>query len=119
MTIYDIPGIEKTTLPNAITPRNITAGFQVSGIMPFDQAVFDETDFVPSFLTNREAPTANPRKTNRAPNRKRQATVLTSTPVKNRLQRKNCSKNDKTSFLPPQGRSHRIPCKFRRFRKKS
>ena len=32
------------------------AGFEVSGIMPFNRDIFDESDFAPSFFTDREVP---------------------------------------------------------------
>ncbi|XP_065670384.1 uncharacterized protein LOC136088982 [Hydra vulgaris] len=56
MTIYDIPGIVKAALPNAITPRNIISGFQATGIYPFNRDIFPESDFLPSYLTDRPDP---------------------------------------------------------------
>ena len=53
MTIYDVPGI---ALPNAITPRNIISGFQVTGIYLFNRDIFSESDFLPSYLTDRPDP---------------------------------------------------------------
>ena len=53
MTIYYIPGIVRTALPNAITPRNIIIGFQVTGIYPFNRDIFSESVFLPSYSTNR------------------------------------------------------------------
>ncbi|XP_065643415.1 uncharacterized protein LOC136075093 [Hydra vulgaris] len=53
MTIYDIPGIVKTALPNAMNPRNIISGFQATGICPFNRDIFPESDFLPSYLTDR------------------------------------------------------------------
>ena len=53
MTIYDVPGIVRTALPNAITPRNIISGFQVTGIYPFNRDIFSESDFLPSYSTDR------------------------------------------------------------------
>jgi hypothetical protein len=54
MTIYDIPAIVAKALPLAITPTNITAGFRVSGIFPFDRDVFSEAEFAPSDVTDRD-----------------------------------------------------------------
>ena len=53
MTIYDLPGIIKKTLPKAATPENITAGFKAAGIVPFDRDIFKEDDFLPAYVTDR------------------------------------------------------------------
>ena len=53
MTIYDVPGIVRTALPSAITPRNIISGSQVTGIYPFNRDIFSESDFLPSYSTDR------------------------------------------------------------------
>ena len=53
MTIYDIPGIVKTTLPGATTPTNIQAGFRCTGIWAYNPDIFQECDFAPSLVTNR------------------------------------------------------------------
>ena len=60
MTIYDIPGIVKTALPHAVNPVNITAGFQVTGICPFNKHIFTDADFMPSYLTDRPDPSNMP-----------------------------------------------------------
>ena len=52
MTIYDIPGIVRTTLPTAVTQRNIQAGFQCTGIWPYHPNIFQDSDFAPSQVTN-------------------------------------------------------------------
>ncbi|XP_026762195.2 uncharacterized protein LOC131843013 [Achroia grisella] len=56
MSIYDIPGIVRTALPLALTPNNISKGFQKAGVYPFNREVFDESDFAPSFVTDRPNP---------------------------------------------------------------
>ncbi|XP_065648433.1 uncharacterized protein LOC136077952 [Hydra vulgaris] len=56
MTIYDIPGMVKTALPNAITPRNIISGFQATSIYSFNRDIFSESEFLPSYLTDRADP---------------------------------------------------------------
>ncbi|CAH1953948.1 unnamed protein product [Acanthoscelides obtectus] len=53
MTIYDVPKIVAVALPSAITPKNITAGFKVSGVYPFNECVFSEDEFLPSYATDR------------------------------------------------------------------
>ena len=56
MSIYDIPEIVRISLPRATTPENITSGFRVSGIYPFDKDVFPEHEFLPSAVTDRPDP---------------------------------------------------------------
>ncbi|XP_072398204.1 uncharacterized protein [Diabrotica undecimpunctata] len=53
MTIYDIPSIVRTALPLAITPNNITAGFQVTGIYPFNRDIFSNSEFMAAYVTDR------------------------------------------------------------------
>ncbi|KAK4883360.1 hypothetical protein RN001_006679 [Aquatica leii] len=60
ITIYDIPGIVATALPLAIVPNNITSGFRVSGIYPFNRDIFTDQDFLPSNVTDRENPNNTP-----------------------------------------------------------
>ncbi|XP_033180906.1 tigger transposable element-derived protein 6-like [Mastacembelus armatus] len=55
MTIYDIPNIVKTAL-SAATPKNIRAGFQTTGIWPFNPDIFEECDYAPSQVTDRPDP---------------------------------------------------------------
>lgn len=56
MTIYDIPSIIRNAMPLAFTPSNIQAGFQKTGIYPFNRDIFQEIDFAPSFVTDRPKP---------------------------------------------------------------
>lgn len=53
MSIYDIPGIVNTSLPMAVSQMNIINGFKVSGIFPFNRLCFDESEFLPSAVTDR------------------------------------------------------------------
>uniref|UniRef100_UPI00358F7E5B uncharacterized protein isoform X2 n=1 Tax=Myxine glutinosa TaxID=7769 RepID=UPI00358F7E5B len=54
MTIYDIPGIVRRAFPMAMTQMNITAGFKVAGIYPFNRNVFGEEEFF--LVTDRPNP---------------------------------------------------------------
>ena len=56
MTIYDLPAIVKTCWPQAATPTNITKGFEITGISPYNPHIFSETDFAPSSVTDRPQP---------------------------------------------------------------
>ncbi|KAG5894396.1 hypothetical protein JTB14_031860 [Gonioctena quinquepunctata] len=56
MTIYNIPSIVKSALPLALTHYNIVAGFNCTGIYPFNRDIFTELDSVPSYVTDRPAP---------------------------------------------------------------
>ncbi|XP_071639548.1 uncharacterized protein [Temnothorax longispinosus] len=59
MTIYNIPGIVKTALPLALTQSNIQAGFNSTGIFPFNRDKFSDLDFAPSYVTDRPMPGSN------------------------------------------------------------
>lgn len=56
MTIYDIPSILARAALLALTPVNIMAGFKVSGIFPLNPEIFTDSDFMPSYFTDRPAP---------------------------------------------------------------
>lgn len=58
MTIYDIPAIVGQAYPLALSPANIQAGFRATGTYPINRTIFTDTDFAPSFVTDR--PAANP-----------------------------------------------------------
>lgn len=54
MRIDNIAGMVGLAFPLATTPGNITAGFRVSGLVPFNRFKFDnEFDFAPSYVTDR------------------------------------------------------------------
>ncbi|XP_060717119.1 uncharacterized protein LOC132839923 [Tachysurus vachellii] len=56
MSIYDIPGIVRIALPTAATQKNIQAGFQCTGMGPYNCKVFQDCDFAPSQVTDRPDP---------------------------------------------------------------
>ncbi|XP_059060761.1 uncharacterized protein LOC131853752 [Achroia grisella] len=56
MSIYDLPAIVKEALPLALNPMNIINAFKKSGIWPCNEDVFQESDFAPSFVTDRPDP---------------------------------------------------------------
>jgi len=62
MTIYDIAENFGKAFPRAFTAENITSGFRVSGICPYDRHIFPDDEFLGSFVTDRppNASTAAP-----------------------------------------------------------
>lgn len=59
MTIYDIPGIVAKSLPLAVTYQNIVSGFECTGISPLNPDIFQEYEFLPSSVTDREMPSTS------------------------------------------------------------
>lgn len=60
MTIYDIPSLVRHALPLAATPVNITKGFKVSGIQPFNRDIFGDDEFLPANVTDQPPPPIPP-----------------------------------------------------------
>lgn len=56
MSIYDIPQMVATALPSASIPANICSGFKTAGIVQFNRHVFPDSDYQPSFVTDRKVP---------------------------------------------------------------
>ncbi|XP_041371560.1 uncharacterized protein LOC121385091 [Gigantopelta aegis] len=54
INIHAIAELVGKAYPIAFTPRNITAGFKVSGIVPFDSNIFNDEEFAPSSVTDHE-----------------------------------------------------------------
>lgn len=52
MTIYDLPELVKCAFLSAVTASNIVAGFVCTGIVPFNDQVFQEIDFAPASVTD-------------------------------------------------------------------
>lgn len=56
VTIYDLPGIIGQAFSLSFTNANIVSGFKATGIFPFNRDVFDDIDFMPSYVTDRPEP---------------------------------------------------------------
>lgn len=53
MTIYDIAENFGKAFPRAFNAENITSGFRVSGVYPYDRHIFPDDEFLGSFVTDR------------------------------------------------------------------
>ena len=60
MSIYDLPAILSEALPRANSATNIINGFRRTGIMPFNPQVFEDHEFAPASVTDRECPASEP-----------------------------------------------------------
>lgn len=56
LTIYSIAECVGAAYGKAMTPSNITAALKKTGIFPLDKNIFNEVDFLPSSVTDRENP---------------------------------------------------------------
>ena len=56
ITIYDIARLVSYAHERALTPSNVISGFKKTGIFPFDENPFQESDFAPSLVTERPEP---------------------------------------------------------------
>ncbi|KAF6022618.1 hypothetical protein EB796_019076 [Bugula neritina] len=56
ISIHDVGGLLGDDYPKSFTPCNITSGFCVAGIYPFNPDVFGEDEFLPSAATDRLDP---------------------------------------------------------------
>jgi hypothetical protein len=53
LTIYEIAQLVAQAQMQALTPQNVIAGFEKTGIFPFNDQVFSDLDFAPAEVTNR------------------------------------------------------------------
>lgn len=53
ITIYDVGCCLGKAFPMAMTPRNITKSFEVTGIHPFNSEIFTEDEYLSSYVTDR------------------------------------------------------------------
>ncbi|KAJ2945327.1 hypothetical protein O0L34_g9416 [Tuta absoluta] len=56
VTIYNVAECVGQAYQKAMTPINISAAFKKCGIFPFNPDIFEDIDFMPSEVTDREAP---------------------------------------------------------------
>lgn len=59
ISIYDIPALSKQPFLMSFTPHNITKAFEKSGLWPLNDAIFTESDFMSSYVTDRAIPNPN------------------------------------------------------------
>ncbi|GBL92262.1 hypothetical protein AVEN_35817-1 [Araneus ventricosus] len=59
MQIYVILGILATVLPLTTTKNNKIAGFAVAGISPLNPVIFRDSEYLPSYETDRPQATPN------------------------------------------------------------
>ena len=52
MTIYNIPDIIGKCFPLSFTSHNIIAGFEHTGICPFNSEIFTDADYIRSTVTD-------------------------------------------------------------------
>lgn len=57
-SIYNIAGCVNEAFMSAMTPRNITSGFRSTGIYPYNQDIFPDSEFEPSMVSDRPNPAA-------------------------------------------------------------
>ncbi|XP_067929421.1 uncharacterized protein [Watersipora subatra] len=56
ISIHDIGGLVGQAYPKAFTCENITSGFKVAGIWPFNPDIFTDNDFMGSYVTDKDNP---------------------------------------------------------------
>ncbi|XP_063234886.1 tigger transposable element-derived protein 6-like [Bacillus rossius redtenbacheri] len=56
VTIYEVAAMAGIAFPRSFTPSNILKGFKVSGIVPFNENIFTDIDFMAANVTDRPMP---------------------------------------------------------------
>lgn len=56
MTIYNISSAVGEAYPQALTMKNIQSGFKVTGIWPFNENIFQDVEFLSSYVTDQRSP---------------------------------------------------------------
>lgn len=59
INIYDIAGLCGKAYEISFTPKNISSGFEATGIWPLNRNIFSEVDYLGAEVTNRPLPTIN------------------------------------------------------------
>ncbi|KAF2892107.1 hypothetical protein ILUMI_14066 [Ignelater luminosus] len=59
VTIYDICEIAGKAYDLAFTPGDIVSGFKISGNIPLNKNIFDDSEFLRLYVTDRPLPTSN------------------------------------------------------------
>lgn len=54
VTLYNIAETVGTSFGITLTPKNIIKGFQITGICPLNSELFQDADYLSSFVTDRE-----------------------------------------------------------------
>lgn len=53
VTIYDVAEIAGKAYELSFTPKNILSGFKIAGIIPLNENIFEESEFLSSYVTDR------------------------------------------------------------------
>lgn len=56
VTIYDVAELVGKAYPLSFTPSNIIKGFEITGLYPLNQNIFQDQEFLPAFVTDRPEP---------------------------------------------------------------
>lgn len=55
ITIYEIAALSSEAMNRALTPSNILSAFKKTGIYPYNRSVFEDCDYLMSYVTDRPA----------------------------------------------------------------
>lgn len=56
VTIYDVAELVGKAYPLSFTPSNIIKGFEITGLFPLNQNIFQDQEFLPAFVIDRPEP---------------------------------------------------------------